>query len=75
MPSAANFRLQAKTCLYLAGYAVEPWVVISLIELAEELRRRADRASHNNAQHNNAQSARPPRSAPRSSAAKRMRGR
>jgi len=45
MPRAATFRLQAQTCLYLTGYAFEPWVVISLTELAEELRRRADRAS------------------------------
>jgi hypothetical protein len=70
MPSAANFRLQAKTCLYLAGYAVEPWVVISLMELVDELCRRADRASHNNVR-----SARAPRSASRSSPAKRVRGR
>jgi len=66
MPSAANFRLQAKTCLYLAGYAAEPWVVISLMELAEELRRRADRASHNKAPR-----ARPLRATPRAATARR----
>ena len=40
---AAGFRLQAKTCLRLADNAAEYWVAASLKELAEELRRRANR--------------------------------
>jgi hypothetical protein len=70
MPRATTFRLQAKTCLYLAGYAAEPWVVISLAELAEELRQRADRASRDQAR-----SARSPTATPRAAAAKRAGGR
>jgi hypothetical protein len=44
---AAGFRLQARTCLRLADDAAEYWVAASLKELAEELRRRANRIARN----------------------------
>ena len=40
----AYFRLQAKTCLHLAGKATEHWVVVSLTERAAEFLELADRA-------------------------------
>jgi hypothetical protein len=40
----AYFRLQAKTCLHLAGKATEHWVVASLTERAAEFLDRADHA-------------------------------
>jgi hypothetical protein len=43
MRYAAQFRLQANACLYLARKATEFWTAASLVERAEELLARANR--------------------------------
>jgi hypothetical protein len=46
----AYFRLQAKTCLHLAGKATEQWVIASLTERAAEFLELAERAELSPAQ-------------------------
>ena len=44
MPTAKEYRLEAKACLELADKAKEPYVKESLIELAEDYNRAARQA-------------------------------
>ena len=44
MPTAKEYRLEAKACLKLADKAKEPYVKESLIELAEDYNRAARQA-------------------------------
>jgi hypothetical protein len=46
MPTAKEYRRQAKECLELAKMATEPYVIEAMMELAEEFNKAAEELEH-----------------------------